>query len=58
MPKVDMVELRQVINDENTLEYIETPTKRPVNQEVKRVSAKKKCRAPLGDIMNSHSSNK
>ena len=56
-----MVELRQVVNDENTLEYIETPTKRPINQEVKRVSAKKKCRAPLGDIniiMNTQSSTK
>lgn len=53
MPKVDMVELRQVINDENTLEYVETPTKRPVNQELKGVSAKKKNRAPFGDIMPS-----
>lgn len=57
-----MVELRQVINDENTLEYIETPTKRTINtHEMKGASAKKKCRAPLGDnmiSMNTFSSNK
>lgn len=58
MPKVDMVELRQLVNDENTFEYIETPTKRPVGQELIGVSAKKKCRVPLVEVMNSNSSNK
>jgi hypothetical protein len=48
-----MVELRQVINNENTVEYIETPNKRTHEEQIQGASAKKKSvekyKVPLGD---------
>jgi hypothetical protein len=44
------VELRQVFNDENSVDSSETPTKNPNDMEQLHVSGRKN-RAPLGDIM-------